>query len=249
MIEIEGRTILAEGFCFTECPRWRDGWLYFSDMYGRTVYRLSESGAVEEVVRVEDRPGGLGFAPDGDLLISEMDAGRILRLHDGALSLHSDLARFTASGTNDMVVSPEGRCYVAKFSHGLPPPTEPMLFVDEHGEGREVSDPLKVANGMVLTADGRTLIVAESAGGRISAFDLDAAGVPGPRRTFAELPPVTHRVSIDDDRFAYACALGGADGRTLFICTAGAYVPDQMTSRRNSRIEIVRAPFAGQGIP
>ena len=281
-IELEGLKTLADGFAFTECPRWRDGWLYFSDMYGRAVYRVSEEGAVEEVVREEARPGGLGFLADGSLLVAAMDAGRVMRLKDGAYTLHCDLSALAPGGINDMVVSPQGRCYVAHFSHDIPPPSRPLLFVDEDGQGAEMTDPLKVANGMILTADGKRIIVAESAGGRLSVLDLGEAGRPQTRRTFAELPPghyadgicgdeaggvwvtccrgpgvvrveeggaLTHRLPIGEGRYAYACALGGADGRTLFICTAGAYEPGALATTRGARIEAVRAPFAGGGIP
>jgi sugar lactone lactonase YvrE len=186
------------------------------------------------------------------------------------------------SGINDMVVSAEGRCYAGKFCHTQPIPTEPLLFIDEDGAWREMDVPLKVANGMVITADGKTLIVAESAGGQLSAFDLDKDGLPTNRRIFATLPEghyadgicgddrggvwvtcclgpgvirieeggaITHRVTIEGGRFAYACALGGADGKTLFVCTAEKYVPDTMAQTKGARIETVRAPYAGAGIP
>ncbi|RVT91074.1 SMP-30/gluconolactonase/LRE family protein [Sphingomonas crocodyli] len=285
-IEIEGLTTLSEGMSFTECPRWRDGWLYFSDMYGRTVYRVNEAGVRETICTVDKRPGGLGFTPEGDMLISEMDAGRVLRLRDGTLSVHADLSSAATSGTNDMIVSAEGRCYVGKFSHARPSPIEPILFVDTDGHWREMDQPVKVANGMILTADGKTLIVAESAGGRISAFDVGKDGVPTNYRLFAALPEghyadgicgddaggvwvtccrgpgvirveeggaITHRITIGPEdgaeRFAYACALGGADGKTLFVCTAGPYTPETMAETRTARIETVRVPFAGAGIP
>ncbi len=280
--DLEGLATVAEGFAFTECPRWHQGWLYFSDMYGCTIFRLNEAGTVEEVVREEARPGGLGFAADGSLLFAAMDAGRVMKLKDGVVTLHADLTPIAPGGINDMIVSPEGRCYIAHFSHDIPPPSKPVIFIDEHGTASETGDLLKVANGMILTADGRRLIVAESAGGRISSMDLGEGGRPENRTTFAELPPghfadgicgddaggvwvtccrgpgvvrveeggaVTHRIMIGDDRFAYACALGGADGRILFVCTAGRYEREGMAEKRDSRIEAIRVPFAGSGIP
>jgi sugar lactone lactonase YvrE len=282
-IELTGLEILADGFAFTECPRWRDGWLYFSDMYGATVYRVSEAGAVEDVVREEARPGGLGFLSDGSLLVSAMDAGRVMRLKDGAYTLYCDLSVLAPGGINDMVVSAEGRCYIAPFTHEKKdPPQRPLLLIDENGVASHAADPLKVANGMILTADRKRIIVGESAGGRVSVLDLGEGGRPENRRTFAELPAghyadgicgddtggvwvaccrgpgvvrvedngeITHRITIGDGRYAYACALGGADGRTLFICTAGSYEPDRMAVKRSARIETVRAPFAGSGTP
>jgi sugar lactone lactonase YvrE len=281
-IDLEGLAIVADGFAFTECPRWHRGRLYFSDMYGRAIFRVGEAGVVEEVVREEARPGGLGFTADGSLLYAAMDAARVMRLRDGAVSLHADLSGIAPGGINDMVVDADGRCYIAHFSHDLPPPSRPVIFLDAQGRSHRTDDLLKVANGMILTADGRHLIVAESAGGRISRMTLGSDGKPEHRVTFAELPPghfadgicgdaaggiwvaccrgpgvvrvedggaITHRLLIGDGRFAYACALGGEDGRTLFVCTAGGYEPGRMAERRDARIEAIKAPFAGQGIP
>jgi len=281
-VDLQGLVTIADGFAFTECPRWHQGWLNFSDMYGGAVFRLNETGVVEEVVREEARPGGLGFLPDGSLLFAAMDASRVMRLKDGAVTLHADLTSIAPGGINDMIVSPEGRCYVAHFTHDLPPPSKPVIFIDEHGQTSETTDLLKVANGMILPTDGRRLIVAESAGGRLSVMDLGDGGRPKNRTTFAELPPghyadgicgddtggvwvtccrgpgvvrveqggaVTHRVPIDDGRFAYASALGGADGRTLYVCTAGRYEHGMMAEKRDARIEAIRVPFAGSGIP
>ena len=181
-----------------------------------------------------------------------------------------------------MVVSRSGRAYAGKYSHDMPPPTEPLLFIDQTGAWRETGEPLKVANGMVITADGKRLIVAESAGGCLSVFDLDEAGVPGARKIFAELPEgpyadgicgdaqggiwvtcclgpgvirveeggaVTHLVPIADGRFPYACALGGADGQTLFICTAESFAAVADLTLKSARIETVHVPFAQSGIP
>ncbi|WP_157215166.1 SMP-30/gluconolactonase/LRE family protein [Flavisphingomonas formosensis] len=275
-------TILAEGFRFTECPRWRDGWLYFSDMHGRTVHRIDEAGTLETVCRVEARPGGIGFLPGGDMLIVAMDEARILRRSGDRLEPYADMASAAATGVNDMVVSREGRAYAGKYCHDIPPPREPLLFVDENGAWREAGEPLDVANGLVLTANGKRLIVAESAASRLSVFDLAADGTPTNRRIFADLPEghypdgicgdaedgiwvtcclgpglvrveeggrITHFIPMAGDRFPYACALGGADGRTLFICSAGPFDPAVMEQGRTGRIETIRAPYAGSGIP
>jgi sugar lactone lactonase YvrE len=273
---------LAAGFNFTECPRWRDGWLYFSDMHGKTVYRVNEAGSLETVCRVEARPGGLGWLPNGDMLIVSMDDARILRLSASGLSEYANMSSVAKTGVNDMVVSRSGCAYAGKYSHHLPPPTEPLLFVDQGGAWRETGEPLRVANGLAITADGKRLIVAESAGGCLSVFDLDAAGVPGQRAIFAELPgghypdgicgdaeggiwvtccmgpgvirveeggAVTHLIPIDAGRFPYACALGGADGRTLFICTAESFATVADLTLKSARIETLRVPFTQSGIP
>jgi len=275
-------TTLAAGFNFTECPRWRDGWLYFSDMHGKTVYRVNETGTLERICRVEARPGGIGWLPNGDMLIVSMDDGRVLRLTASGLSEYANMSSAAETGVNDMIVSRDGRAYAGKYCHELPPPVEPLLFVDTGGQWREAGEPLQVANGLVITEDGKRLIVAESAGVQLSVFDLDENGVPGNRRLFAKLPDghypdgicgdaeggiwvtccmgpgvirveeggnVTHLIPIDDDRFAFACALGGADGKTLFICTAESFATVADLSRKTARIETVRVDFAQSGIP
>ena len=274
--------VLADGFSFTECPRWRDGWLYFSDMHGRTVYRVDEAGTLETVCRVEARPGGLGFTSEGELLVVSMDDARLLRLEAGALVDYADLKRFAPTGLNDMVLSPNGVAYAGKYSHAKPPPTEPLLVITPGGEAREQGGPLKVANGLVVSADGRRLIVAESAGQRLSQFDIALDGPIGGRRDFACLPAghypdgicgdaeggvwvaccrgpglvrvleggeITHSLPMAGERFPFACALGGADGRTLFICSAARFDPDRMEQTRTARIETVRAPFPQSGVP
>ena len=242
-IEIEDRpTLFADGLFFPEYPRWHDGRLYISDMQGQTVHRSEAGGGLAPYCRVEGRPGGIGFLPDGTMLVVAMTEARILRLTADGLALHADLAAAAPGGINDMVVSRSGRAYVGRYCHDVPPPTEPLLLVDAQGGWRDGADGLQVANGMVLTDDGRRLIVAESAGGRLAQFDLTAEGLPIARRSFAELPPghypdgicgdaaggiwvacctgpglvrveeggrITHRVTIGDGRFAYACALGG----------------------------------------
>jgi sugar lactone lactonase YvrE len=271
--------ILADGFHFTECPRWRDGWLYFSDMYGKTVYRIDEAGTLETVCRVEGRPGGLGFLPGGDMLIVSMDDARILRLGADGLSDYADMASVAKTGVNDMIVSAAGRAYAGKYCHDFPSPDEPLLLVDAQGGWREGDDALAVANGLVITGDGGRLIVAER---RLSVFDLDADGIPRDRRIFADLPEghypdgicgdaeggiwvaccvgpgvarveeggaITHLIPMAGEHSAYACALGGADGRTLFICSAGPFDPAAMRERKTARIETVRVPYAGSGIP
>jgi sugar lactone lactonase YvrE len=275
-------TTLAAGFYFTECPRWRDGWLYFSDMHGKTVYRLNEAGKLETICRVEARPGGLGWLPNGDMLIVSMDDGRVLRLGADGLSEYADMSSASNTGVNDMIVSSSGRAYAGKYSHALPPPVEPLLFVDTDGKWREAGEKLQVANGMVITADGKRLIVAESAGAQLSVFDLDENGVPGNCRLFAKLPAghypdgicgdaeggiwvtccmgpgvirieeggkITHFIPIEDGRFAYACALGGADGKTLFICTAESFATVAYMTMKSARIETVHVDFAQSGIP
>lgn len=274
--------ILAEGFQFTECPRWHDDMLYFCDMHAGEIHRMTEAGEAERVCRIEGRAGGIGFLADGSMLVAAMDQGRVLKLGDGEMTVHADLSSRLRAGLNDMIVSREGRCYVGRYFHVEPPYDEPLLIVDEHGGIHESADALFVANGMALSADGKRLVVAESASSQLAVFDIAPDGLPVNRRLFAQLPQnsgpdgiggdaeggiwtaccqgqgvlrvtdggtVTHRVRLEEGKFAYACALGGAAGDTLFICTSGAFDAETHRTIGGARIEAVRVPFRQAGIP
>jgi sugar lactone lactonase YvrE len=273
--------VVASGLHLPECPRWRGNSLYVSDMYGQTVHALSAAGELSALCKVEGRPGGLGFAANGDLLINEMERARILRLSkSGELSVHADLTGFVDS-INDMISAADGRCYVGRLSAEPPFVPTPLLAVDPEGRVSVATDePVNVANGMVMRAGGRTLIVAESMARRLLAYDVDAAGALANRRVFADMPEghgpdgicgddaggiwlaspnvgryirvveggeVTHAISLPAGRFAYACAIGGADRQTLYLCTSGHWDPGLCKRETNGRIEAVRAPFPSTG--
>jgi sugar lactone lactonase YvrE len=158
----------------------------------------------------------------------------------------------------------------------------PIVVVEPDGRVGTAPDGVMVANGMVLTADGRTLICAESAGGKVSAYDVGANGALSNRRTFADLPAghfadgicldaaggvwvaccmgpgfirvveggtITHLVPMPEGRFGYACMLGGADRRTLYMCTSERYEAAHLKACRTSRIESIRVDIAGAGLP
>jgi sugar lactone lactonase YvrE len=144
------------------------------------------------VATVSSRPSGLGWLPDGDLLIVSMVDRSVLR-HDGeGLSQHADLSGLASFHCNDMVVDAAGRAYVGNFGFDLnggatPGPAE-LICVEPDGTARIVADNLMFPNGTVITPDRRTLIVAETFGARLSAFDIEANGDLTNRRVWAELP-------------------------------------------------------------
>jgi sugar lactone lactonase YvrE len=279
--------IEADGLAFTECPRWHDGQFYFSDVQGNRVCRLSATGRVETLLELADNPSGLGFLPDGDLLVVSVHDEKLLRVSkDGSVREHADLSSVVGHGINDMVVDLAGCAYVGQFgyehSEGRMPEASPIILVDPQGHVSVGPDAVLVANGMVLTPDGRTLICAESAGGKLSAYDVGPNGALSHRRTFTRLPPghypdgicldaaggvwvacvlgpgfvrvleggsITHVVPMPEGRFAYACMLGGADRKTLYMCTSERYDPAYLKSCRTSRIESIRVDFPGAGLP
>ena len=267
-------TPLVTGRSFLEGPRWHDGALYVSDMHGDAVLRVTEAGDVSTVVEIE-QPSGLGWLPDGSLLISSMTRRCVMR-HDGRdLTVHADVSALASHEINDMCVDQHGHAFVGQFGYDLrgggAPATAALLRVDPDGSAHEVAPDLRMANGMVITADRSTLLVAESSGKAITGFDLAADGSLSNRRVWADLPDAPDGIGIDAedgvwvagvvaDRFArvveggevtdtietpgrhpIACAVGGADGRTLFMLTATTHGErDKSQATMSAAVETTR---------
>ncbi|MFO0691654.1 MAG: SMP-30/gluconolactonase/LRE family protein [Myxococcota bacterium] len=188
------RTLVADDVVFGEGPRWHDGAFWFSDIGAGVVRRVAKSGALETVVEVPGRPSGLGWLPDGRLLVVSMHERRLLRLDPGGLVLHADLGPWCGGDANDMVVDAQGRAYVGNIGFDLErQPIEPrptvLVRVDPDGRARAVASDLMAPNGMAITPDGGTLIVGESGAGCLTAFDVDAKGELSNRRVHAKLEP------------------------------------------------------------
>ena len=193
MQELTARKI-ADGLVFGEGPRWRNGKLYVSDMHAGRVVTVDLDGRIEEVARVPERPSGLGWLPDGRLLIVSRDESQLVTLEGGGLKSYCDLAPYCSSTPNDMVVDERGRAYVGNFGFDLnsgedPKPAELVLVED--GRARVVARDLSFPNGTVITPDGRSLIVAETFGAVLTAFDIETDGSLSGRRTYAEVPEKT----------------------------------------------------------
>jgi sugar lactone lactonase YvrE len=272
--------LLTSGLVFGEGPRWWNDRLWFSDMHGEAVWTIDLAGHRELVVELPGRrPSGLGFLPDGDLLIVSMLEREILRWNQSEITLHADISDLIADACNDMVVSSDGRAYVGSF----PPPASPtgsIVLVEPDGTHRTVAKDMIIPNGTVITPDGKTLIVAESLGRRLTAFAIASDGSLTHRRVYADCPErgpdgicldeegaiwtsmplarVFERIlpggevthSISvEGRMAIACALGGPDRRTLFLLSANDHSPEALRGTRDGRIDIVRVSVAGAGIP
>jgi sugar lactone lactonase YvrE len=189
--------VLAEGFSFLEGPRWHEGRLYCSDFYTQRVLCVTPDGAVETVVGVPNQPSGLGWLPDGTMLIVSMKDRKLLRLVGGKLVEHADLSGLAPSHLNDMVVDEQGRAWVGNFGSDIlshePTCSTNFIRVDPDGSATVVAEDMVFPNGVVITPDGRTLIVAETLGNRIAAFDIEADGSLSNRREFArfgDLPTI-----------------------------------------------------------
>lgn len=184
---------VVSGLAFPEGPRWHDGSLWFSDMHDNRVVRWTPGGEAETVVKLDDCPSGLGFLPDGRLLVAAMHARHVLRLDEDGLVVHADLSDIATWHVNDMLVDPAGRAYVGNFGDGTAPP-EPvtpahLAVVEPDGSVGVAASDLELPNGMVLLDDGRTLAIAETRAlpPRITAFDVAPDGSLSGRRTLITL--------------------------------------------------------------
>ena len=187
--------VLLDDLIFLEGPRWYDGKLWFSDMFAGQVRTADLSGNTEVVAEVAERPSGLGFLPDGRLLIVSMQNRLLLRLDRDGLTTVADLSSLAVGSPNDMVVDTHGRAYIGHFGYDLFGGEEPkpasLLLVTPDGQVREVADGLEFPNGTVISPDGKTLIVAETFGRRLTAFSIADDGGLSERRVFAQFDEET----------------------------------------------------------
>jgi sugar lactone lactonase YvrE len=224
-----GATRLVEGLAFGEGPRWRDGRLWFSDMHAECVKTVDLGGRVEQVVKVPGRPSGLGFLPDGRLLVVSMLDRRLLRLDPGGLAQVADLSALASYHCNDLVVDARGRAYVGHFGgdHGAnlpPPPLADLILVEPDGRARYAARELAFPNGAVITPDGATLIVAESFARRLSAFDIAPDGSLSKRRVWAPLPEGVYPDGICLDAEGAVWVAGTVARAALRVRQGGAVV-------------------------
>ncbi len=243
---------LVTGRGLVESPRWHDGRLYFSDWSAGEVVAVDLAGRDEVIARVDSLPLCTAFLPDGRLVIVDSPGGRLLRREpDGSLVTHADLGR---PGWNDIVADGRGNIYVnrAGFNPMAGEAVRPgsVCHVAADGTVREVAGDIAFPNGMAVTADNATLIVADSYGHQLVAFSIGPGGELSARRVFADLGDGTPdgictdagnavwyadvpnrrcvrvaeggavRQAVELDRGAFACALGGPRKQTLFITAA-----------------------------
>ena len=227
-------SVLVEGLRFPEGPRWHDGRLVFSDQHDAKVRSLTPAGELATVVDVPNRPSGLGWDPQGRMLIVSMDDRRLLRLDGDTLTEVADLSSFATWHCNDMVVDGVGRAYVGNFGFDLDSGMEPvatvLLRVDPDGSVHVVADNLQFPNGTVITPDGSALIIGESWSGCLTAFDVAADGSLSNRREWAKLSgAVPDGICLDAEGAIWsACPLSG---RVLRV-REGGEVTDVMTVDR-----------------
>ena len=253
------KRILMERIAFPESPRWHEGRLWFSDWVGHQVIALDPEGGSEVMAQVDAFPFSIDWLPDGPMLIT---AGReLLRMEaDGSLVTHRDLSELSDYGWNEIVVDGVGSAYVngpgfdmmggGEFAPGI------VALLRPDGSAEVVAEDVAFPNGMAITPDGSTLIVADSYAKELIGFDIVAGGALANRRTWADLgdgvpdgicvdaegavwyADVPNRrcvrvreggeglQTIEVDRGCFACMLGGVDGNTLFITAQEWNGPD-----------------------
>lgn len=192
-------SIVADGLYFGEGPRWHQGRLWFSDFYDHAVKSMDPGGAVAVEHQLDDQPSGLGWLPDGRLLVVSMKALKVLREEDGGLVEHADLSGLARHLCNDMVVDGSGRAWVGNFGFDLDAemeqrgaegvladhPSTNLVRVDPDGSVHLAAADMHFPNGSVVTADGGCLVVAESLAMQLTAFDIGSDGTLGNRRVWA----------------------------------------------------------------
>ena len=275
--------LLLGGLMFPEGPRWHDGKLWFSDMHAHKVMTVDLNGRAETVCEVPAWPSGLGWLPDGRMLIVSMTDRKLLRLDTDGLKTHADISKLASFHCNDMVVDAKGRAYVGNFGYDLlanaPQKPAEIVMVAPDGTARVVAKDLQFPNGAVITPDGKTLIVGESMGHRMSAFDVQADGSLTNHRIWAELgegvpdgcaldangaiwiaSPFTKELlhvreggdiaeRVKFDVMPIACMLGGPGRRTLFILLSETIHADECRAKRSARIETMEVAVGGAGLP
>jgi sugar lactone lactonase YvrE len=186
--------LLLEGGDFYEGPRFESGRWWVSDFYTHQVLAVDGDGNAELIMEVEEQPSGLGWLPDGSMLVVSMKDHRILRRYpDGSVDEHADLSAHCGGHLNDMVVDDRGRAFTGDFGFDLmnagPPARTSVKRVDLDGTVTVVAEDLAFPNGMVITPDGMTLMVGETAASRYTAFTILDDGSLDQRRVWAQLDP------------------------------------------------------------
>ena len=182
---------LMKGLTFGEGPRWHENKFYFSDFYSHKVYSLDLSGKHEVIVEIPNQPSGLGWTPDGTMLIVSMKDRKLMSFKDGQLKERADLTEFSSFHCNDMVVDIDGNAFIGNFGFNTYDgeeikPTN-LILVRPGEEPVLAADNLFFPNGTVITPDNKTLIVGETYAARLTAFDKSEDGSLSNRRIWADL--------------------------------------------------------------
>ena len=286
-------TTLIDGLYFGEAPRWHLGRLWYSDFYDKAVKSVDLDGNTRLELQLDEQPSGLGWLPDGRLLVVCMESLTLKRLEKDTLVLHADLSEYSKYRCNDMVVDKQGNAYVGNFGFNLDQEMQErgvkgvmashskanIVQVTPQGNVSVATGGMSFPNGCVITPDGKTLIVAETFGQCLTAFDIVENGALNNRRLWAttgtRLPDgicinadgdiwVANAASnecvllaqsgevletVNTSQNCYACMLGGDDGKTLFMLTAQSSHAKIASATRTGKIEVIQVLSPGAGCP
>jgi sugar lactone lactonase YvrE len=268
--------LAADDFVFLEAPRWHDNRLWVADVFDLKLYTVDDDGKRTSICNVPGRPAGIGFLPDGSPIVVSCAEKKLLKVSGGSTSVYADLSSVAKGDLNDLVVDDNGRVYVGNFGYdlfgGAPVQRTEMHAVEPDGSIREVASGLEFPNGAVITDNGRTLVIAETWCGKLTAFDRASNGDLSNRRIFADLG---HRqpdgICVDHDgaiwvgcyntgeflrvleggqmthcvKFhgnAVSCGIGGTDSRTLYCCVYLGTDEELRTRQRRAAIYKVQLP-------
>jgi sugar lactone lactonase YvrE len=274
--------ILMTGIVLGESPRWHDGRLWFADWGAQELVAVDPESGSEVMLTAPSMPFSIDWLPDGRLLIVSGGEGRLLvQEPDGALTTHADLSNLSDKPWNELVVDGRGNAYLnnigfdfpeGEFAPGI------VALVTPDGAVRQVADNVAFPNGMAVTPDNATLILAESYANQLTAFDITADGNLANRRVWAAVDGYPDGICLDAegavwygdvpnqrcvrvreggevlqtvalDRGCFACMFGGTDRRTLYILAA-AWGDDGMAEdARTGQLLTVAAPSPGVGWP
>ena len=277
-MEKEPRIIL-KGLKFPEGPRWRDNKLWFSDMWQNKVMAVDPEGNSEVIIEMRNSPSGLGWDPQGRLLIVSMEDRRLLRLDPEGLTEVADISHLATYHCNDMVVDNHGNAYIGNFGFDIiiNAPFKPaeIILVSSDGQARIVADNMAFPNGTVITPNGNALIVGETFSARLTAFDIENDGSLTNRRIWASLKKgaVPDGICLDSEGGIWVASPstsevlrvleGGEvtnrikikDENSAYACMLGGpsrktlFICTTNDSRTNGRIESIEVDFPGAGLP
>ena len=274
--------VVMSDLVFPESPRWHDDRLWVSDWGAHAVHALDLEGRSEVVARVDSFPMCIDHLPDGRLLVVSSADRRLLRREpDGSLVTHAELASIDEHPWNDIVVDGRGNAYVNNIGFDFPAgefAPGVVALVTPDGAARQVAEGLAFPNGMAVAPDNASLIVAESYGQKLTAFDIASDGDLFNRRTWADVDDHPDGICLDADgalwyadvgtkrcvrvreggevltaieldRGCFACVLGGPDRRTLFIAANEWSGSQSMAGARQGQVIATAVSSRGAGWP
>lgn len=268
--------VLLDGLKFPEGPRWRDGKLWFSDMEDHKVLTVDMDGNMETILERPNRVSGLGWTPEGNLLIVSMEDRRLLRLDDDGVKEVADLSSHATFYLNDMVVDKHGRAYIGNFGfdfyNNAPFVPAELILIYPDGKYKIVAEDMAFPNGTVISSDDKTLITGETFAARLTAFDINKDGTLKNRRIWANLRSIApDGICLDAEGGIWVAAPGRhrvtrvLEGgkitnkikveKDAYACMLGGeegttlFITTANETRDHGRIEYIEVEFPKAGLP